>query len=81
MICLEKANEEITRRMAESRRRRWYDVGVVVASAASGLGEASAPQSYNKATAVAPMRRSPVVAPFGVSRASERGRTIFANSA
>jgi hypothetical protein len=36
-ICAQKANEEMTRRMAEYRRGRWYDVGAVVTSAASGF--------------------------------------------
>ena len=36
-ICSQKANEEMTRRMAEYRRGRWYDVGAVVTSAASGF--------------------------------------------
>ena len=36
-ICAQKANEEMTRRMAEYRRDRWYDVGAVVTSAASGF--------------------------------------------
>ena len=33
-ICSQKATEEMTRRMAEYRRGRWYDVGAVVTSAA-----------------------------------------------
>jgi len=36
-ICAQKATEEMTRRMAEYRRGRWYDVGAVVTSAASGF--------------------------------------------
>jgi hypothetical protein len=36
-ICSQKATEEMTRRMAEYRRGRWYDVGAVVTSAASGF--------------------------------------------
>ncbi len=36
-ICAQKANDEMTRRMAEYRRGRWYDVGAVVTSAASGF--------------------------------------------
>ena len=36
-ICAQKANEEMTRRMAAYRRGRWYDVGAVVTSAASGF--------------------------------------------
>ncbi|MBA3548581.1 MAG: hypothetical protein H0T76_19020 [Nannocystis sp.] len=36
-ICAQKASEEMTRRMAEYRRGRWYDVGAVVTSAASGF--------------------------------------------
>ena len=36
-ICSQKANEEMTWRMAEYRRGRWYDVGAVVTSAASGF--------------------------------------------
>ncbi len=36
-ICAQKANEEMTRRMAEYRRGRWYDVGAVVTSAATGF--------------------------------------------
>ena len=36
-ICAQKANEEMTRRMAEYRRGRWYDVGAVVTSAVSGF--------------------------------------------
>ena len=34
-ICAQKSTEEMTRRMAEYRRGRWYDVGAVVTSAAS----------------------------------------------
>jgi hypothetical protein len=36
-ICSQKANEEMTRRMAEYRRGRLYDVAAVVTSAASGF--------------------------------------------
>ena len=36
-ICAQKANEEMTRRMAEYRRGRLYDVAAVVTSAASGF--------------------------------------------
>ena len=36
-ICAQKSTEEMTRRMAEYRRGRWYDVGAVVTSAASGF--------------------------------------------
>ncbi len=36
-ICSQKATEEMTRRMADYRRGRWYDVGAVVTSAASGF--------------------------------------------
>jgi len=36
-ICAQKANEEMTRRMAEYRRGRWYDVSAVVTSAATGF--------------------------------------------
>ena len=36
-ICAQKANEEMTRRMAEYRRGRIYDVAAVVTSAASGF--------------------------------------------
>jgi len=36
-ICAQKANEEMTRRMAEYRRGRWYDVGAVVTSAVTGF--------------------------------------------
>ena len=36
-ICAQKATEEMTRRMAEYRRGRWYDVGAVVTSAATGF--------------------------------------------
>lgn len=36
-ICAQQANDEMTRRMAEYRRGRWYDVGAVVTSAASGF--------------------------------------------
>ena len=36
-ICAQRSNEEMTRRMAEYRRGRWYDVGAVVTSAASGF--------------------------------------------
>lgn len=36
-ICGQKANAEMTRRMAEYRRGRWYDVGAVVASAVTGF--------------------------------------------
>ena len=36
-ICSQKANEEMTRRMAEYRRGRWYDVGAVVTSAVTNL--------------------------------------------
>jgi hypothetical protein len=40
-ICSQKATEEMTRRMAEYRRGRWYDVGAVVTSAASGFTAAA----------------------------------------
>jgi len=36
-ICGQKANAEMTQRMAEYRRGRWYDVGAVVASAVTGF--------------------------------------------
>ncbi len=36
-ICAQKANEEMTRRMAEYRRGRLHDVAAVVTSAASGF--------------------------------------------
>jgi len=36
-ICAQRSTEEMTRRMAEYRRGRWYDVGAVVTSAASGF--------------------------------------------
>lgn len=36
-ICAQKATEEMTRRMAEYRRGRWYDVSAVVTSAVSGF--------------------------------------------
>jgi hypothetical protein len=36
-ICGQQANAEMTRRMAEYRRGRWYDVGAVVASAVTGF--------------------------------------------
>jgi hypothetical protein len=36
-ICAQKATDEMTRRMAEYRRGRWYDVGAVVTSAATGF--------------------------------------------
>ena len=36
-ICGQKATAEVTRRMAEYRRGRWYDVGAVVASAVTGF--------------------------------------------
>ena len=36
-ICAQKSTEEMTRRMAEYRRGRWYDVGAVVTSAATGF--------------------------------------------
>ena len=36
-ICAQKATEAMTQRMAEYRRGRWYDVGAVVTSAATGF--------------------------------------------
>lgn len=36
-ICGQQATAEMTRRMAEYRRGRWYDVGAVVASAVAGF--------------------------------------------
>ncbi len=36
-ICAQKSTDEMTRRMAEYRRGRWYDVGAVVTSAATGF--------------------------------------------
>lgn len=36
-ICAQRSTEEMTRRMAEYRRGRWYDVGAVVTSAATGF--------------------------------------------
>ena len=36
-ICAQKATEEMTRQMAEYRRGRWYDVGAIVTSAATGF--------------------------------------------
>lgn len=36
-ICGQKATAEMTARMAEYRRGRWYQVGAVVASAAAGF--------------------------------------------
>lgn len=36
-ICAQKATEEMTRRMAEYRRGRWYDISAVVTSAVSGF--------------------------------------------
>jgi hypothetical protein len=36
-ICAQRATAEMTRRMAEYRRGRWYDVGAVVTSAATGF--------------------------------------------
>ena len=36
-ICAQKANDEMVARMAAYRRGRWYDVGAVVGSAATGF--------------------------------------------
>lgn len=36
-ICAQKATEAMSQRMAEYRRGRWYDVGAVVTSAATGF--------------------------------------------
>jgi hypothetical protein len=36
-ICAQKATAEMTQRMGEYRRGRWYDVGAIVTSAASGF--------------------------------------------
>jgi hypothetical protein len=36
-ICGQRANAEMTQRMAEYRRGHWYDVGAVVASAVTGF--------------------------------------------
>jgi hypothetical protein len=36
-ICGQRATAEMTRRMAEYRRGRWYDIGAVVTSAMTGF--------------------------------------------
>jgi len=36
-ICGQRATAEMTRRMAEYRRGRWYDIGAVVTSAVTGF--------------------------------------------